>query len=80
MEIRFIYIYNFSDLLWKAPELLRDENLMLKGTQPGDVFAFSIIMQEVVVRGPPYGKIQLTTQGNIFIQISTLTKKITIKI
>ncbi|KAG7160285.1 Retinal guanylyl cyclase 2-like [Homarus americanus] len=42
------------DLLWKAPELLRDEALMIKGTQPGDVFSFAIIMQEVVVRGAPY--------------------------
>ncbi|XP_069196091.1 retinal guanylyl cyclase 2 [Procambarus clarkii] len=50
------------DLLWKAPELLRDEALMTKGTQPGDVFSFAIIMQEVVVRGAPYCMVQLTPQ------------------
>ncbi|XP_042237492.1 uncharacterized protein LOC121876461 isoform X2 [Homarus americanus] len=50
------------DLLWKAPELLRDEALMIKGTQPGDVFSFAIIMQEVVVRGAPYCMVQLTPQ------------------
>ncbi|KAK3854129.1 hypothetical protein Pcinc_039373 [Petrolisthes cinctipes] len=50
------------DLLWKAPELLRDESLMQKGTQSGDIFSFAIIMQEVVVRGAPYCMIQLTTQ------------------
>ncbi|XP_071536423.1 LOW QUALITY PROTEIN: uncharacterized protein [Panulirus ornatus] len=48
------------DLLWKAPELLRDEALMTKGTQAADVFSFAIIMQEVVVRGAPYCMIQLT--------------------
>lgn len=53
----------FLDLLWKAPELLRDDSLMLKGTQTGDVFSFAIIMQEVVVRGAPYCMIQLSTQG-----------------
>lgn len=51
------------DLLWKAPELLRDESLMLKGTQAADIFSFAIIMQEVVVRGAPYCMIQLSTQG-----------------
>ncbi|KAK8730046.1 hypothetical protein OTU49_008437, partial [Cherax quadricarinatus] len=50
------------DLLWKAPEILRDETMMTKGTQPGDVFSFAIIMQEVVVRGAPYCMIQLTPQ------------------
>ncbi|XP_050723096.1 uncharacterized protein LOC127001905 isoform X2 [Eriocheir sinensis] len=50
------------DLLWKAPELLRDESLMAKGTQAADVFSLAIIMQEVVVRGAPYCMVQLTTQ------------------
>ncbi|KAK8399567.1 hypothetical protein O3P69_003555 [Scylla paramamosain] len=50
------------DLLWKAPELLRDESLMAKGTQAGDVFSLAIIMQEVVVRGAPYCMVQLSHQ------------------
>ncbi|XP_064120468.1 uncharacterized protein LOC135225163 isoform X1 [Macrobrachium nipponense] len=50
------------DLLWKAPEQLRDEGLLLKGSQAADVFSFSIIMQEVVVRGGPYCMVQLTHQ------------------
>ncbi|CAL4167948.1 unnamed protein product, partial [Meganyctiphanes norvegica] len=54
--------YSNKDLLWKAPELLRDEQLLEKGTQQGDVFSFSIIMQEVVVRGEPYCMVQMTPQ------------------
>ena len=30
------------------------------GTQPGDVYSFGIIMQEVVVRGEPYCMLSLT--------------------
>nr|DBA21003.1 TPA: hypothetical protein GDO54_017729 [Pyxicephalus adspersus] len=41
-------------LLWTAPELLRDPHAALHGTFAGDVYSFSIIMQEVVVRGPPF--------------------------
>ncbi|KAK7076175.1 Retinal guanylyl cyclase 1 [Halocaridina rubra] len=51
-----------QDLLWKAPEQLRDEALLLKGSPAADVFSFSIIMQEVVVRGAPYCMVQLTHQ------------------
>ncbi|ELU18379.1 hypothetical protein CAPTEDRAFT_181752 [Capitella teleta] len=47
-------------LLWTAPELLRDPILRAKGTQKGDVFSFAIIMQEIVVRGHPYCMIDLT--------------------
>ena len=39
---------------------------MAKGTPPGDVFSFSIIMQEVVVRGRPYCMVQMSQQGDIF--------------
>uniref|UniRef100_A0A6I8RDR2 Guanylate cyclase n=1 Tax=Xenopus tropicalis TaxID=8364 RepID=A0A6I8RDR2_XENTR len=41
-------------LFWTAPELLRDQALSRRGTFKGDVFSFAIILQEVVVRGPPY--------------------------
>ncbi|XP_029700284.1 retinal guanylyl cyclase 2 isoform X2 [Takifugu rubripes] len=43
-----------EDLLWTAPEFLRDVTSSRKGTSKGDVYSFSIILQEVVVRGPPY--------------------------
>ncbi len=53
----------FADLLWTAPELLRDVNLMRRGTQAGDVYSFAIIMQEVVVRGEPFCMLSLTPEG-----------------
>ncbi|XP_068173188.1 retinal guanylyl cyclase 2 isoform X2 [Antennarius striatus] len=43
-----------EDLFWTAPEFLRDLTNARKGTYKGDVYSFSIILQEVVVRGPPY--------------------------
>ncbi|XP_022246237.1 retinal guanylyl cyclase 2-like isoform X2 [Limulus polyphemus] len=51
-----------KDKLWAAPELLRDETLLKRGTQVGDVYSFSIIMQEVVVRGQPYSMLQLSAE------------------
>ncbi|KAK5893155.1 hypothetical protein CgunFtcFv8_006053 [Champsocephalus gunnari] len=43
-----------EELLWTAPEILRSAQPALNGTPSGDVYSFAIIMQEVVVRGPPY--------------------------
>ncbi|XP_058481237.1 retinal guanylyl cyclase 2 isoform X2 [Solea solea] len=52
---RFPYIEPpAEELLWTAPEILRAGHAGLHGTLPGDVFSFAIIMQEVVIRGPPY--------------------------
>ncbi|KAL6267075.1 hypothetical protein P5V15_000152 [Pogonomyrmex californicus] len=53
------------DLLWTAPELLRHPNLRKKGTQPGDVYSFGIIMQEVVVRGEPFCMLALSPEDII---------------
>ncbi|KAL4721453.1 hypothetical protein ACJJTC_005422, partial [Scirpophaga incertulas] len=50
------------DLLWTAPELLREARADGRGTQPGDVFSFAIIMQEVIVRGEPYCMLSLTPE------------------
>nr|XP_033804456.1 retinal guanylyl cyclase 2-like [Geotrypetes seraphini] len=43
-----------EELFWMAPELLRDPTLARRGTFKGDVYSFAIILQEVVVRGPPF--------------------------
>ncbi|KAJ2944083.1 hypothetical protein O0L34_g8426 [Tuta absoluta] len=47
------------DRLWTAPELLRAGE-GTRGTQPGDVYSFAIIMQEVIVRGEPYCMLSLS--------------------
>ncbi|UYV65194.1 GUCY2D [Cordylochernes scorpioides] len=46
-----------SDLLWTAPEILReedDEELFQRGTKTGDIYSFAIVMQEIITRGAPY--------------------------
>ncbi|XP_063978176.1 retinal guanylyl cyclase 2 isoform X2 [Diachasmimorpha longicaudata] len=56
---------NARDLLWTAPELLRHSGLRKRGTQPGDVYSFGIIMQEVVVRGEPFCMLALSPEDII---------------
>uniref|UniRef100_A0A8C2XTM6 Guanylate cyclase n=1 Tax=Cyclopterus lumpus TaxID=8103 RepID=A0A8C2XTM6_CYCLU len=57
-----------DELLWTAPEILRSCQPELHGTPSGDVYSFAIIMQEVVVRGPPYCmmdmSLSLSPEGN----------------
>lgn len=46
----------YHSLLWTAPELLRqdEDKRPLCGTQKGDVYSFSIILQEIVFKTLPY--------------------------
>lgn len=53
------------ELLWTAPELLRNPVLGKRGSQSGDVYSFAIIMQEVVVRGEPFCMLSLTPEDII---------------
>lgn len=57
------FLFFHPDLLWTAPEFLRDVTSSRKGTSKGDVYSFSIILQEVVVRGPPYCMLGLPANG-----------------
>uniref|UniRef100_A0A3Q2Q4T9 guanylate cyclase n=1 Tax=Fundulus heteroclitus TaxID=8078 RepID=A0A3Q2Q4T9_FUNHE len=54
--------FSLSELFWTAPEFLRDHANFRKGTYKGDVYSFSIILQEVVVRGPPYCMLDLSPE------------------
>ncbi|XP_032674981.1 receptor-type guanylate cyclase Gyc76C-like [Odontomachus brunneus] len=45
----------YQNLLWKAPELLREPNNAIRGTQKGDVYSFAIILFEMIGRKGPYG-------------------------
>ncbi|GFS74329.1 receptor-type guanylate cyclase Gyc76C [Trichonephila clavipes] len=47
-------------LLWRAPELVRDPNAPPAGTQKGDVYSFAIILYEIITRNGPYGQIDKT--------------------
>ena len=50
----FLVDWKLSALLWTAPELLRAERPPPNGTQPGDIYSFAIVLQEIVYRCPPY--------------------------
>lgn len=52
-----------AELLWTAPELLREPGGPGRGTLKGDVFSMGIILQEVLTRGPPYGCLGLPAEG-----------------
>eukprot|EP00063_Salmo_salar_P010100 XP_013984935.1 PREDICTED: retinal guanylyl cyclase 2-like isoform X1 [Salmo salar] len=54
-----------EELLWTAPEILRGPHPGLCGTQLGDVYSFAIIMQEVVLRGPPFCMLDLSAEDVI---------------
>lgn len=62
-EIDKSFLFFLSELFWTAPEFLRDITSTRKGTCKGDVYSFSIILQEVVVRGPPYCMLGLPANG-----------------
>ena len=66
-----------SDLLWTAPEMLRDHLHGDVGTQRGDVYSFAIIMQELVLVTKPFAMVELTAQGmqksNVYILYTFIT-------
>lgn len=50
-----------SELLWVAPELLR--NPVPGGSFAGDIFSFAIIIQEVITRMLPYSMMDMPARG-----------------
>lgn len=51
------------ELLWIAPEHLRDPFPGTKGSEKGDIYSLAIIMQEVILRVPPYGMLEYKSKG-----------------
>jgi hypothetical protein len=51
----------YVSLYWTAPEHLNDSNE--PGTQEGDVYAYGIMLQEVILREEPYSMYQLEPEG-----------------
>ncbi|XP_039754193.1 guanylate cyclase 32E [Pararge aegeria] len=47
-------------MLWRAPELLRDQTALPRGSQKGDVYSFGIILYEILGRNGPWGDTNLT--------------------
>lgn len=50
-------------MLWKAPELLRNQSMNIRGTQKGDVYAFAIILYEIIGRKGPFGSTSNDPKG-----------------
>lgn len=53
-------------MLWKAPELLREmdnPNAIVGGTQKGDVYAFGVILYEIIARRGPFGMMGTEPKG-----------------
>ncbi|XP_015514449.1 receptor-type guanylate cyclase Gyc76C [Neodiprion pinetum] len=49
----------YRSLFWKAPELLRNPNAPIRGTQEGDIYSFAIILFEIIGRKGPFGGVNL---------------------
>ncbi|CAL9685669.1 unnamed protein product [Knipowitschia caucasica] len=48
-----------EDLFWTAPEFLRNSTARRRGSFCGDVYSFSIIVQEVISRSPPFSMLDM---------------------
>ena len=45
-----------AEQLWRAPEIIREKNSEVHlGSSEADVYAFGIILQEIVFRAMPFG-------------------------
>ncbi|XP_033760905.1 retinal guanylyl cyclase 2-like [Pecten maximus] len=51
-----------GDLLWTAPEHVRDTYPASKGSEKGDMYGMAMIMQEVILRKRPFGMVDLTEE------------------
>ena len=50
--------------LWTAPEILRENNPPLCGTQKGDVFSYAIVCYEIMMRSEPYNLEETIPRGS----------------
>ena len=53
----------FTGKLWTSPEILRENFPPARGTQRGDVFSFSIVCFEIMMRSEPYSFDHMTARG-----------------
>lgn len=52
-----------AELLWTAPELLRDSESSPRGSPKGDVYSYGILLQEIMLRSGPYGYNDMDPEG-----------------
>ena len=55
-------IYSFLELLWVAPELIKDYKCFGKSKE-GDVYSYGIILSEILSREDPYAEYEMEPQG-----------------
>ena len=55
----------YRKMLWTAPELLRQQYNLHLGTQKGDVYSLSIIIQEILFRAMPYFTENIDPKGKV---------------
>ena len=61
-------LFGLVALLWKSPELLRSAPPGPYGTVVGDVYAYGIILQEIVLHDGPYARdTELEYSGEIYL-------------
>lgn len=61
-----MFLICLSALLWRAPELLREDTTGTSGTVgtlKGDVYSFAVIVHEILFRVEPYESTDLEPQG-----------------
>lgn len=69
-DLPFQPFYPFLDMFWKAPELLRESCSPIRGTQKGDVYAFAIILYEIIGRKGPFGGCRYEPKGTFILAYS----------
>ncbi|XP_065051020.1 atrial natriuretic peptide receptor 1-like [Rhopilema esculentum] len=62
--------YQFRQQFWTAPEHLREPSLAM--SQPGDVYSYGIILQEILLRDLPYSMFEFLAPEEIVARVRNL--------
>ena len=72
------YSWFTSDLLWTAPELLREMDARddrFIGSQKGDIYSCAIIITEIMSTNTPYGDINCSAKGRVAVPVLWIIAK-----
>ena len=64
------HLGNYRELLWTAPELLRSSLTVVDRGWSGDVYAFGIILSEIITLAPPFTMFGIPPKGNQLFKLS----------